>query len=378
VTETERLVAVRRYKILDTPPDGAFDRITAIATRLLKVPIALISIVDDDRIWFKSRQGIEAEQVARDLGLCASCILQDAPWIVTNAKRDIRALANPLVAGQAGIQFYLGIPLHTHDGFNLGTLCVLDRAPRAPSQEEVAHLTDLAAMVVDQLELRVAALKAVADYQDELGRRERREEEIKGLMRELAHRSKNLLAVVQAISRETAPDDFTSMQYASFLTARIQALALTHDLIGEENWHGARLHELVVRQVGRAEQEKSRLQLAGPDIVVTPTAAQHIGLALHELASNARRYGALSANGGGVSFSWELEERPPTQRWLRMTWREHDGPAVKAPERRGFGRLVLERATPDGLGGSAELLFSQTGVVWSCEAPHREAGRRHA
>jgi eukaryotic-like serine/threonine-protein kinase len=71
VTETERLVAVRRYKILDTPPDGAFDRITAIATRLLKVPIALISIVDDDRIWFKSRQGIEADQVARDLGLCA-------------------------------------------------------------------------------------------------------------------------------------------------------------------------------------------------------------------------------------------------------------------------------------------------------------------
>jgi GAF domain-containing protein len=99
VTEAQRLAAVRRYDILDTPPDGAFDRITAIAARLLNVPIAIVSIVDHDRIWFKSRHGVDVPQVDRDPGLCASCILQDSPWIVSDAKADVRALANPLVAG---------------------------------------------------------------------------------------------------------------------------------------------------------------------------------------------------------------------------------------------------------------------------------------
>src|SRR6185503_1967187 len=123
--EGERREVVRRYDVLDTPPDGTFDRITALAARLLRVPIAIISIVDHDRIWFKSRHGLDAEQINRDPGLCASCILQDAPWVVTDARADARALANPLVAGAMGVQFYLGIPLRTHDNFNLGTLCVL-------------------------------------------------------------------------------------------------------------------------------------------------------------------------------------------------------------------------------------------------------------
>jgi eukaryotic-like serine/threonine-protein kinase len=126
VTEKERLDAVRRYDIRDTPPAGAFDRITAIAARLLNVPIAIVSIVDHHRIWFKSRRGLDLEQVDRELGLCASCILHEGPWIISDAGKDVRALANPLV-GQLRVQFYLGVPLRTHDGFNLGTLCVLER-----------------------------------------------------------------------------------------------------------------------------------------------------------------------------------------------------------------------------------------------------------
>ena len=129
VPEAQRLEAVRRYDILDTPPDGAFDRVTAIASQVLRVPISIISIVDHDRIWFKSHHGVDVEQLDRDPGLCASCILQDGPWIVNDAKSDPRALANPLVAGEFGLQFYFGIPLRTRDGFNLGTLCVLDFAP---------------------------------------------------------------------------------------------------------------------------------------------------------------------------------------------------------------------------------------------------------
>lgn len=163
MTERERLAAVRRYNILDTPPERPFDRITAMAARVLHVPIAILTIVDLDRIWFKSKQGIENEQVDRDLGLCASCILQDRPWIVSDARTDVRSLANPLVAGTPGIRFYLGIPLPTHDGFNIGTLCVEDFVPRAVTDEEIAHLQDLAAFAMDELELRRCARGAAGD-----------------------------------------------------------------------------------------------------------------------------------------------------------------------------------------------------------------------
>ncbi|MBA2445934.1 MAG: hypothetical protein H0V49_11480 [Nocardioidaceae bacterium] len=99
VDEVARLAAVRRYDVLDTPPDGAFERITALAARLFKAPISVVSIVDADRIWFKSHHGLDVAQIQRLPGLCASAILQKEPWVFTNARNDPRALANPLVAG---------------------------------------------------------------------------------------------------------------------------------------------------------------------------------------------------------------------------------------------------------------------------------------
>ena len=155
--EQERLEAVHRYGILDTPPDGAFDRITRLAAAILDVPISIVSIVDHDRIWFKSTQGLHGvEQIGRDPGLCASAILSDTTWVVNDARVDPRTLANPLVAGEFGLQFYAGSPLHTQDGFNLGTLCVIDKHPRELTQEQLRVLDDLAALVVDELELRLA------------------------------------------------------------------------------------------------------------------------------------------------------------------------------------------------------------------------------
>lgn len=103
-----RLAAVRRYEILDTPADGSFDRITALAARMFGVPIAIVSVVDTDRIWFESHHGLpEVDQIERDSGLCASAILHDGPWIVTDAAIDPRTLTNPLVAGSFGLRFYL-------------------------------------------------------------------------------------------------------------------------------------------------------------------------------------------------------------------------------------------------------------------------------
>jgi GAF domain-containing protein len=156
--EQDRLAAVRRYDVLDTPADGAFDRITRLASAILDMPIAIVSIVDHDRIWFKSAHGLEGvPQIDRDPGLCASAILADATWIVNDARADPRTLANPLVAGEFGLRFYAGSALRTADGYNLGTLCVIDKEPRELTAEQVQMLDDLAALVVDELELRLAA-----------------------------------------------------------------------------------------------------------------------------------------------------------------------------------------------------------------------------
>jgi serine/threonine protein kinase len=160
--ESARMDAVERYEILDTPADGAFDRITALAARLFDVPIAIVSIVDHDRIWFKSHHGLDVNQIDRDPGLCASAILDESTWVVEDARSDVRAMANPLVAAAAGIQFYAGVPLRTADGYNLGTLCVLDYEPRKVTDIETRNLEDLAAMVVSELDLRLASRRAVS------------------------------------------------------------------------------------------------------------------------------------------------------------------------------------------------------------------------
>jgi two-component sensor histidine kinase len=182
---------------------------------------------------------------------------------------------------------------------------------------------------MDELELRLSARRALADFHEELLRRELREDHIKGLLRELAHRTKNLLAVVLSTARHTVPADARETQaYADALAGRIEGLARTHDLIAEEDWRGANLGELASRQVG----DWSRVELAGPHVTVTPAAAQHIGMALHELVSNAVRHGALSSGGGSVSFTWKVAEHAPSQTWLHMTWREWGGaPWVARP-----------------------------------------------
>lgn len=159
--EAARMAAVRRYDILDTPPDGAFDRVTRLAASVCRVPISTITIVDVDRIWFKSTQGIDVDQIGRDPGLCASAIFHPGPYMVTDASVDPRTLENPLVRGELGLRFYAAVPLTTADGYALGTLNVIDVEPRELSDEQLGMLEDLGAVVVDELELRSAARRTI-------------------------------------------------------------------------------------------------------------------------------------------------------------------------------------------------------------------------
>ena len=155
--EEARLAAVRRYDILDTPPEGAFDRVTELVARLFGVPIAIISIVDRDRIWFKSHHGTKVDQIERSPGPYTAGLLATDAAMGIDATREQQALADALIPGRSGRGFYAAAPLTTPDGFTLGTLCAVDRQPHKLTDQEVATLHDLAAIVIDQLELRHAA-----------------------------------------------------------------------------------------------------------------------------------------------------------------------------------------------------------------------------
>lgn len=160
-SESERIETLRHYEILDTPPDGAFDRATALAAQFFNVPISLVSLVDQDRIWFKSRFGLEALQIDRAPGLCASAIFSESAYVVKNAVEDPRTLANPLVAGSFGLKFYAAIPLVTHDGHGLGTFNIIDFEPRDFTPQDVENLKAFADMVMDHMELRLSARQAL-------------------------------------------------------------------------------------------------------------------------------------------------------------------------------------------------------------------------
>jgi len=152
--EAKRLEALRQYNILDTPAEQAYDDITALAAFICDVPIALVSLVDDQRQWFKSKVGIDVDETSRDVSFCAQAILGKSTMVINDAQKDERFANNPLVTCAPDIRFYAGVPLITPAGHAIGTLCVIDRHPRTLSEVQQKTLEALARQVVMQLELQ--------------------------------------------------------------------------------------------------------------------------------------------------------------------------------------------------------------------------------
>ena len=148
VDESERLAALARYAILDTTAENAFDELVQLASAICATPIALVSLVDASRQWFKARVGLDATETPRQISFCTHAIQQHDVFIVHDARSDPRFAANPLVTGDPHIRFYAGAPLTTPDGFNLGTLCVIDRQPRVLDSGQQHALAALARQVV--------------------------------------------------------------------------------------------------------------------------------------------------------------------------------------------------------------------------------------
>ncbi len=149
--ERQRLDALRRLAILDSSAEERFDRITRMARNMFEVPISLISLVDEERQWFKSRCGLDAQETPRDISFCGHAILGEEIFVVEDAARDPRFADNPLVLGAPHIRFYAGSPLHIAGGYKVGTLCLIDRRPRQLDARERSLLTDLAGMVEHEL-----------------------------------------------------------------------------------------------------------------------------------------------------------------------------------------------------------------------------------
>ena len=206
--------------------------------------------------------------------------------------------------------------------------------------------------------------------------RKDREEKEHLLMREINHRAKNMLSVVDSIAHQTAarsPEDFIER-----FSERVQALSANQDLLVRNEWRGVDVEDLVRAQLAHfADLIGFRIAVHGPKLRLNPASAQAIGLALYELASNAGKYGALSTDMGRVDISWEMTDGDT----FTMSWTEHEGPPVPAPKGPGFGSIVMQAMTERSVAGTVNLDYAPSGVTWRLRCPATnafEAGWRTA
>jgi PAS domain S-box-containing protein len=192
--------------------------------------------------------------------------------------------------------------------------------------------------------------------------RKKSEEHLRLVMRELTHRSKNLLAVIQAMARQTARHTAGADGFLDRFAGRLQALACSHDLLVQQSWHGASLDELVRAQLAHyIERGNSQVTLEGPDVVLKPEAAQSLGLAFHELTTNAAKYGSLVEPKGRVAIQWRALP-PSAGGGIEILWTESEGPKVAGAKNRGFGSMAVEQNLRRALDAEVELQFPAKGL----------------
>ncbi len=207
----------------------------------------------------------------------------------------------------------------------------------------------------------------------DITRRKQAEEQLKLVMQELVHRVKNIFTVVQSIMSQTARRSNSISDFTRTFSDRVTALSRGHDQLAKEQWRSASLRDVVNAIVAPLIGDggggaSGRILVAGPDVELDSGQVQNLALACHELATNSLKYGALSNEAGTVDVRWRLEEGPKGP-VVRLAWTEADGPPVAPPERKGFGRMMLETLVPQSLGGSAHLDFAPGGLAWRLEMP---------
>lgn len=475
VHDRVRLAALRATGLLDTGPEPIFDDIADAAAALCDAPIALVSLVDDSRQWFKARVGLDLRQTPVEQAVCAHALGRSELLVIADLTQDPRTRANPLVTGEAGLRFYAGAPLRMPDGQVLGSLCVIDTRPR-PAGLTASQTRGLAAlgrqvvnviamrrrvhdrevMILDNYEKRVALEEVAQGFEaaqaaghigtfevdiasntirisDEMrtlygippdanisiplfesliveededsasslasrrsgtaalnvvyrirrlsdgavrsiSRKASFERDGAGkpvrmhgvvqdvteqavINQEIAHRLKNMLALVMALASQTLKSVPDREPVRAF-EKRLVALGVAHDALLRKYWVSAPIREIVTGVLGLVGQS-GRIDASGPALTVGPKASLGLSLLLHELATNAVKYGALSVEGGRVALDWAIED-VASEPLLVVEWREKGGPPVTPPTTRSFGsRLIgmgllgtgdaVMRYEPDGL-----------------------------
>jgi two-component sensor histidine kinase len=192
--------------------------------------------------------------------------------------------------------------------------------------------------------------------------RKRVEERQRRLLDELNHRVKNTLATVQSIATQTERNAQTPAAFTVNLTARLAALARAHDLLTEESWDGASLAAVISQSLKHYDDMAGRIEISGAPVRLLPNAAVTLNMAFYELTTNSVKFGALSTRPGQISVRWHIVPQPNGSNYIEICWQEADGPPVQPPDRRGFGRRLLEQGVSGELGGEVQLLFEATGV----------------
>jgi len=353
--EAERSAALHAYRLLDAPREQDFDDIAHMASRVCETPMAVVNLVDTRRQFFLAEVGLGVRETPLDTSFCGHAILEADVLVVPDARRDPRFDGNPLVHGTAGLQFYAGAVLKTPDGQPVGTMCVLDTKPRQLTALQIDMLRFLARQAMTQMELR----RSLAVRDRLLVEARAAETRRRDLAHEMAHRMKNLLSMVQAVATQTLRQSTSMEEGRLAISQRLTALARAQDILTLSDYEEATICEVVAATIAPHQTADRRIRSCGPDMLLTSQQALGLSLAIHELATNAAKYGALSNGSGTVDVGWTNEHGT-----FVFDWIERGGPAVVAPQRRGFGSKLIERIVASYFNGEGRIDFAPGGIAF--------------
>ncbi len=367
LTDPARIAALVATGLLDSEPEERFDRLTRLVSRLTRAPISTVTLIDAARQFYKSQVGLPepvatARQTPLDYALCENVLLSTEPLVIEDLTAHPMTCEH-LAVTQLGARAYLGAPLVTDRGEILGSICAIDVKPRPWTDDDVETVRTLAQVVMSEVALR-----------REIGRRRDTERHLELVVRELQHRVKNAIATVGAVVNLSMGGQDGLDRLKETIGRRIASLGGTHSLLVATDWRGATLGAILTREL-EPYFSTAQVTLDGPEITLPPATAVAFGMVIHELVTNAAKYGALSTPAGRLSVTWEAHQLDGEQA-LRLEWLERGGPAVVAPSRTGFGSRLVERLLVRQLRGRIEPAFEPDGLRVKVDLVVPDAGEQ--
>jgi two-component sensor histidine kinase len=347
--EGARLSALADTRLLDSAPELRFDRYTRLAAALLRAPVALITLLDEKRQWFKSCFGVDISETPREIAFCDHTIRSSNVMVIPDMTQDPRFAANPLVTGPPFVRFYAGAPLLMKGRNAIGTICVVDDKPRdGLSDTEVAALIDLAEMVVAEIE------KAETSRARELA------------LTELKHRMGNMFGQVGGLISLSDSDTMSKQTFIRELHRRLMSLHEINRRLAEGDWSATEMSTVISDSL-RALPPSARVAVSGEDepFMLGASAAMTLSMVVSELLTNSLKHGALRSGAEGVGLSWQVADSVFTLRWEEGS----DGVAHTKLPRTGFGSLLLQRIAPADLNATVTYTISDAGVLYELSAP---------